>query len=902
MKKSKVAIFCLICTLLCTLFCVPAAADIGTEAYEKTMEVLQRVGVLEASAAGEAGDAVSRAEFTAWAVRAMGMNVSAGGTGKSGFADVPDAHPYAGVVEQARQLGLIDGNGNTLFYPDNKISYQEAAKILVNVTGYHRKLSDRTQSSYMAMANQLGIMRATGSPNYAMAARRDVLYKMIENALDVDVLKQTGFGSEVRFESQKGQTVMSEYLKVGKYKGVVTATPYTTYNGPSNLQNNQMEINSATYTVSINRATVENLLGHQVIYYVDIADPSEDYPTILLLRDNMPEGRVITVNAEDIKSDTTPKTLYYYTYSDSGAARSESAAIEENANVIYNGVYFGKAHMLQDSDMQPAMGSVTLVDTDGSGRYDLVKINNILTIVVESANSTERTVSDYYKRATLKIDDSAEVRILKAGREITFDELKAWDVLAVKEDREKTTVEIEVTSSRVNGTVKAIGDDTITVDEQELELAESLKTFLEQTGEAKYQVSLGDSGSFYLDADGKIAAIDAGGKSGTGGNYGYLIKWGMGSGLSTKCQMKVLTKSNEIVTLDAAEKLTIDGVSGQNGTALNAQFNKLENARPAGSYSGTEATITAAYTKQNYVIVYKTNEAGLVTEVDTVIDNPAERGLGLTIDYPAANKRYKSGYKFSGKTAINNFNYSASTVMFNIPMEENADEKSYTAVNDFTHDQFFDVAAYDRINGQVSVVCNFKSSGGGSSNELSTNVNTLNTVGIVQKVTKTAGEDNETATKVYLVNGGKETSYTFVPDKIIPELKFGDVIVYNSDSLGRIDAMKILFQPTEDKQPFLEGAASAYEACYGMVYEKFPNVVTMLTDLSKKDNAKLSDLEPYMINSFSRIYLVDMKEEEVRLGSTADIFSYEMDPENASMMFLKLYYDNPKEAIIFKWK
>lgn len=174
---------------------------------------------------------------------------------------------------------------------------------------------------------------------------------------------------------------------MGKYKGVVTATPYTTYNGPSNLQNNQIEISSAVYTVSMNRAAVENLLGHQVIYYVDIADPSEEEPAILLLRDNMPDNRVITVNAEDIKSDTTTKTLYYYTYSDSGAARSQNAAIEENANVIYNGVYYGKAHMLLDSDMQPTMGSVTLVDTDGSGRYDLVKIDNILTIVVESANA-----------------------------------------------------------------------------------------------------------------------------------------------------------------------------------------------------------------------------------------------------------------------------------------------------------------------------------------------------------------------------------------------------------------------------------------------------------------------------------------------------------------------------------
>ena len=903
-KRTTGIVFCIICTLLCAGLYLPASADIGTESYEQTMMVLQRVGILEAGVTGNAGDAVSRAEFTALAVRAMGIDTTLVNTVGSGFTDVPDAHPYAGVVKQARELGLIEGNGNTMFYPDSKISYQEAAKILVTVTGYHRKISGNSMTSYMAMANQIGIMRGTGTLNYSMAARRDVLYKMLENTLDVEVLKQTGFGTEQTYESKSGETVMSEYLKIGKYKGIVTATPSTSYNGTSNLKDGQIEIDSVTYSVSYNRSQVDSLLGWQVTYYVDISDPTEEYPTIVLLLENMSDDRVLNVSAEDIKPDTTAKMLYYYTYSDSGATHSQTAQIEQTANVIYNGVYWGKAHMLEASDLQPLTGSVTLVDTDSNGSYDLVIIEDILTIVVESVNTEERIISDYYKRINLTLDTSEELYITRNGMSIELSDLKAWDVLAVKEDKDKTIAEIEVTSSKISGTVTAVGDDTLTVESQEVELAESLKQFLDTTTEAKYQVSLNDAGSFYLDRDGKIAAVDVGAKSGSTGTYAYLIKYAMGDGLSTSCEMKVLTGSNEILTLTSAAKVTIDGVTGQNGTALYERFEELAYERPAGSYSGSDATIDAAYTRQNYVIVYKTNEAGEVTEVDTVIDNEAENGRGISLDYPTLYKRYKSGYKFSSTTnsSTYNFVYSGSTIMFNIPLDENADDKSYTAINDFTHDTFFYVSAYDRVDGVVSVVCNFIESSGGDGDAISTNVDTLNTIGVVQKVTQTTTDDNETVSKIYLMNVGREVSYTVVPDKTIPDLKFGDVIVYHSDSLGRIDALRVVFQPEEDTAPFLSGAASSYETLYGTVYEKFSNVVTMVTDNSKLENPTLNDLEPYMINNFLRIYLVDMVEEEVRLATTADICAYETDPDNASMMFMKLYYDIPKEAVIYKWK
>ena len=100
---------------------------------------------------------------------------------------------------------------------------------------------------------------------------------------------------------------------------------------------------------------------------------------------------------------------------------------------------------------------------------------------------------------------------------------------------------------------------------------------------------------------------------------------------------------------------------------------------------------------------------------------------------------------------------------------------------------------------------------------------------------------------------------------------------------------------------FLVDAAGGDERIYGMVYRKMPEVVEVATSLDidpKDENSR----NPYLVKRFSKIYVYDEAADRVYVGSANDIFSYETAGENASMAFMKIRYDDPKEMVVYLWK
>jgi len=76
---------------------------------------------------------ITRAEFAALVVRALGLNTSATG---SNFKDVQASAWYAGVVNAAAKAGLIDGYEDGTFRPNNQINREELAAMVVRALKY----------------------------------------------------------------------------------------------------------------------------------------------------------------------------------------------------------------------------------------------------------------------------------------------------------------------------------------------------------------------------------------------------------------------------------------------------------------------------------------------------------------------------------------------------------------------------------------------------------------------------------------------------------------------------------------------------------------------------------------------------------------------------------------------
>lgn len=75
---------------------------------------------------------VTRAEFVKLLVLSLGKGES---TQNAGFADVSENAWYCGFVNTAYELGIVNGDENGYFYPDNNITRQDMAVMIARATG-----------------------------------------------------------------------------------------------------------------------------------------------------------------------------------------------------------------------------------------------------------------------------------------------------------------------------------------------------------------------------------------------------------------------------------------------------------------------------------------------------------------------------------------------------------------------------------------------------------------------------------------------------------------------------------------------------------------------------------------------------------------------------------------------
>ncbi len=87
---------------------------------------------------------ITRAEFAAIVVRAMGL---AQGTGVSGLTDVSSSEWYNGYIKTAVAYGIINGNGDGTFGPKDTITREQTMAILaraMKITGLNASVTDIT--------------------------------------------------------------------------------------------------------------------------------------------------------------------------------------------------------------------------------------------------------------------------------------------------------------------------------------------------------------------------------------------------------------------------------------------------------------------------------------------------------------------------------------------------------------------------------------------------------------------------------------------------------------------------------------------------------------------------------------------------------------------------------------
>ena len=112
--------------------------DVSGKKYRDSIRTLSELGILSGYPDGTflPDNNITRAEFTTIATKFAGATPS---SKSSYFNDVVDTHWAKGYINVAFDNGYVSGYGNGIFKPNNNVTYQEVATILVNILEYPRE-------------------------------------------------------------------------------------------------------------------------------------------------------------------------------------------------------------------------------------------------------------------------------------------------------------------------------------------------------------------------------------------------------------------------------------------------------------------------------------------------------------------------------------------------------------------------------------------------------------------------------------------------------------------------------------------------------------------------------------------------------------------------------------------
>ncbi len=842
-------------------FTVSSFAAVSPDAQNsKYKEAIELLGALEIMV-GDAEDGnfrpedtIKRSEFAKVAVTSMGMdNLADSFNYPTSYPDVVENHWANGYINVATNQGIIIGDDEGNFRPDDTITYAEAVTVLVRLIG-HTPAAEKKggfPQGYVTVASQTGITKNAVASNNS-AVLRGMVAQLTANTLVTNKMEQTNFGSNESYQVVD-ETLLSDELSTRIVYDQITAIGTSALTGSSTLKNNEVKIGSEVFEVADKAlADTRKLLGFNVEAYIKEGEHEDE--TLVLAREQKGKNSSMKINAKDVEDITvdTQVTVEYWEDKEKDKETQE-AVIAADAKYLYN----GQAISFDVDELKPTAGSLTLLDRNRDDIYDVVFIENYENYVVEEVIVSSNRITDKYGKPSLVLDpedENVKFIITRGGQEVELKDLNEWDVLSVAKSKDASIVIVEVTSEKVTGKVTEKHGEKFVIDGKEYYVSANYTE----------EIKLNDEGSFYLDKDGHIAAVDA--TSALSSNYAYVTGAEVTTGFDKRLSVQMFDKNGEIKVIKSTEKIKVNGTP--NKTAAQA-LAALQN----------ESTVVPT------LITYSLNSDGELTQLNTAEDKTSG---GISKDKFALNANATLKYRESSKK-LGNYNVDENTIVFDIPAGE-TDAKKY-AIADyklFEDNTDYDVLVYDvreDLTAGVVIVTN------------STGIANLEASAVVvDKIATSLNDEDERVEKLYAYVDGEKKTLSTTDEGILvngdgEQLKAGDIIQVKTNAKGEIESIRVLFEIADKETEAKTTVADDLITVYGKVVKKFANSINVSVNGGAVENYATSGATVYEVNTTKTT-------NPVRVAEAGDITQY--DELDVSRVFLRIYKDEVKEIIIVR--
>ena len=704
---TRVLVLALVFSMLLTSVAFGATftdVEDGTAIAEAT-DVLAGLGILKGYEDGSFGPdkVITRAEVVAVANRLQGLSTAAqAAAGSTIYTDVAADAWYAGDVNLATQMGIIAGDGNGLFRPEDSVKYEEAVKIMVAALGYQPNYvmaKGGWPTGYLVIASEAGVTKGL-SGTAGQDAYRGIVARLAYNALNAPMMVQDGYNSDGTFQYKTVKDAQLSYDKLGVLKidievkanattsttlksEEITATIKGHYNDADGklvkFDNYGAAIFASNPKFLVGTTNIADFYGYTVTAFVEENDEGNWVVKAFTVPANM-NNAVEIADATKIMLTTatkypsvvgTPSELSVY--DDEVDTTNTTYELASSVTVVTNGspatAAAPSAGMI---NALPVVGSVELLDNNNDGAYDYIFVTTYVTDVVTEVYSQNKKIGT--KNAVLDLTNAIEGKkgyaytMTLDGEAIEPADLKEDDVISWSVDAGYKNYKILVSRETITGAVEETDTTTYAgtplkyvyvIDGENYGIA-NVYGGATTTAVGLNNVVPGDEGIAYIDAFGKIAMFDK--TTASSDNYAFIVNVGDYTNVGeTAYEIQLFTKDGELVTYTLADKVkvadnAVGSVSGTPGTrklddkltAANAYayitgYDKDDNA--VASVSVTENTTTYDYATLGLTL-------GL-----TVTDNSASAYAGRIVTYKANSNGYLTAIEFPASyNSANNSN------------------------------------------------------------------------------------------------------------------------------------------------------------------------------------------------------------------------------------------------------
>lgn len=781
MKKKLMT---LILTLLCSGFVMVTTVGAASVPVENAIGLLNAIDVIEPDELTESNmeEYITRMDFVIFLARLINAD-NEYGSDNNYYTDIPDDHWGKPSINAMVEKGFL-APGNRMFRPDDAITRQEAAKLVVMATGrtVQADIQGGYPFGYMAVANECELF--SGVEAGSELTYRDAAM-LLYNTATVDILGMELAGGEMSY-SPTDENILSKYYDIYYGEGIVNAVSGVSIDENQVSRDNEVIINGEAYETN---EWYYDYLGMNVNYYY--IDNDDECSLVYIFADTKRDNEVLSITSENFDCYKDGK-LYYY--DNTGNTKLKDVRLYSGVTVIRNGENVS-------DDIEGAFddfyGVVRVVDTGKYDGADVVIIEDYENILVSYVNKEEKTVYDKLTSSGYCLDREKDVfaRIINEnGMPATFDEITVNTVLSVAMSSDKKFAMVVICNKTVNGIIEEKGNDSedkyfIVIDGEKFYVE---KSFYEEN-ETSFMV--GQPANFNLDLFGRIVYFSA--EKNPGMQYGFLINILISDEYKDtyydedRALVKMFTAGGQMTVVPCGNRVLIDGILYKTPKAI---FNTL--------LAGDEI--------ESQCIRFSYNSKGEIKEIDTVNTNPSEAKNSLMLMNDPMQAVYKHWLGFFGS----NIYVDSKVPMMIVPEKDSiksAEETKFAVKNatSLASDKSHSLAIYttdDESFVPEMVVCY---------QDMSSEILDTSQLYVVEKIGRALNDKEMSAICLTLDSSGEadyfvaDDYYNYVLkdtdvkgwDHVDPlGLEPGDVVRIGENSEGEINNIKLIFDYSKAKE------------------------------------------------------------------------------------------------------